>query len=74
MCNFDIDEAKKQLKTRPDLLSVDEIYKVADSYGEGTDGYREAILTSARIYPDAMRRWWSMRHVWKWSKVMLPER
>ena len=52
VCNFDIDEAKKQLKTRPDLLSVDEIYKVADSYGEGTDGYREAILTSARIYPD----------------------
>lgn len=31
---------------------MDEIYKVADSYGEGTDGYREAILTSARIYPD----------------------
>lgn len=50
--NFDIDEARKQLSSNPGLLSVDEIYKVADSYGEGTPGYRDAILTSARIHPD----------------------
>ena len=31
--SFNLEEAKKQIKTRPDLLSVEEIYTVAESYG-----------------------------------------
>ena len=50
--NFNLEEAKRQIKSRPDLLSVAEIYKVADSYGKGSDGYREAMLIAARTYPD----------------------
>lgn len=50
--HFNIEEAKQHINTYPDLLSVDEIYKVAESYDKGTDEYREAILTAARTYPD----------------------
>lgn len=50
--NFNIEEAKRQIKTRPDLLSVDEIYKVADTYSKDSDEYYETILTAARTYPD----------------------
>ena len=50
--NFSIEEAKRQIKIRPDLLSVSEMYKVAESYGKDADGYREALLTAAHTYPD----------------------
>ena len=49
--NFNLEEAKNLLKTRPDLLSVEEIYMVADSYGKGSAEYDEAMLTAARTYP-----------------------
>lgn len=48
---FDLEEAKGQITTRPDLLSVEEMYRVAESHGEGTEAYREALLTAARTYP-----------------------
>ncbi len=50
--SFNLEEAKRQIKTRPDLLSVEEIYAVADSYGKGSAEYNEALLTAARTYPD----------------------
>lgn len=49
--NFNLEEAKNLLKTRPDLLSVEEIYMVADSYGKGSAEYDGAMLTAARTYP-----------------------
>lgn len=49
--NFNMEEAKRQLKNRPDLLSVDEIYKVADSYDKGSAEHREAMLVAAHTYP-----------------------
>lgn len=48
---FNLEEAKNQIKTRPDLLSVEEIYTVARSYGEGTPQYSEAIYIANRTYP-----------------------
>ena len=50
--HFDLSEAKELLKTRPDLLSVAEIQKVADSYGQDTPGYREALRVAVETYPD----------------------
>lgn len=50
--NFDIKEAAAELGYRPELLSVEEIYKVAGTFAKDSDEYREAILTAARIYPD----------------------
>lgn len=50
--SFDLEEAKEMLKTRPDLLSVAEIQRVADSYGRNSDGYRKALDVAVRTYPE----------------------
>ena len=50
--HFDLDEAKTLLRTRPELLSVAEIQKVADSYGRDTDAYRDALRIAVETYPD----------------------
>ena len=50
--NFTLDEAKQMLESRPDLLSAAEMQRVADSYGNNTDGYRKALDTAMKIYPD----------------------
>ena len=49
--HYDLDEARQLLKTRPDLLSVAEIQKVADSYGQDTPDYRAALQVAVETYP-----------------------
>lgn len=50
--NFTPGEARQMLEVRPDLLSAAEMQRVADSYGRDTDGYRKALDTALRTYPD----------------------
>lgn len=50
--NFNLEEARKQIYTNPRLLSVEEMYQVADSYGVDTPKYGEALLIAAHTYPD----------------------
>lgn len=50
--SFNLDEAKDILMTRPDLLSVAEIQRVADSYGRNSDAYRRALEVAVSTYPD----------------------
>lgn len=50
--NFTPEEARQLLESRPDLLSAAEMQRVADSYGRDTDGYRKALDTALRTYPD----------------------
>ena len=50
--NFTPEEARQMLESRPDLLSAAEMQRVADSYGRDTDGYRKALATALRTYPD----------------------
>ena len=50
--NFTPEEARQMLEVRPDLLSAAEMQRVADSYGRDTDGYRKALDTALRTYPD----------------------
>lgn len=52
--NFDLEEAKHQIRTRPSLLSLAEMYTVANAYGKETEEHREALLIAARTYPDRM--------------------
>lgn len=49
--HFNLEEAKAQIKTRPDLLSVSEIQKVADSYGKGTQEYTDALVAGTKGHP-----------------------
>ncbi len=50
--NFDLEEARRMIGERPDLLSLEEMYKVAGSYEKGSAGYERAMETAARCYPD----------------------
>lgn len=50
--HFDLAEAKRLLETRPDLLSVAEMQKVADSYGRGTAEYRAVLKVAVETWPD----------------------
>lgn len=50
--HFELEEARRLLNSRPDLLSVAEIQKVADSYGRNSDEYRAALQVAVRTYPD----------------------
>ena len=50
--HYNQEEARQLLKTRPDLLSVAEIHRVADSYGRGTEDYLRALKTAVDTWPE----------------------
>ena len=49
--NFNLEEAKRQIETRPDLLSLSEMYKVAGSYGKGSPEYDKVMAVAVRYFP-----------------------
>lgn len=49
--NFDLDEARRMLSERPDLLSLHEMYKVAGSYPKDSPEYRRAMEVAGKYYP-----------------------
>lgn len=49
--NFDLEEARRMIEERPDLLSLSEMYKVAGSYGKGTPEYDRVMAVAMRYYP-----------------------
>lgn len=50
--DYTIDEAKSIITKRPELLSLNEMYKVANSYPKGSYKYNEAMSIAARTYPN----------------------
>lgn len=48
--NFNLDEARRMVDERPDLLSLTEMYKVADSYEKGSPGYGKVMQVVARYF------------------------
>lgn len=48
---YNIDEAKELLKTRPQLLSLEEMYLVAQTYEEGSEDFNEVFDIAVRMYP-----------------------
>ena len=51
--SFDIEEAKEVIKTNPKLLSLNEMYLVAQSYGASSPQFKEVFDIAARLYPDS---------------------
>ena len=49
--HFQLEEGKRMIKERPDLMSVYEIQQVADSYGKGTAKYIECLQAGVKAYP-----------------------
>ena len=48
---FNVDEAKELLFTRPQSLSLQEMFMVAQTYPVDSNEYLEVFETAARLYP-----------------------
>ena len=49
---YNIEEAKALLKTRPQHLSLEEMYLVAQTYEEGSEEFNEVFDIAVRMYPN----------------------
>ena len=49
---YSVEEAKALLKSRPQLLSLEEMYLVAQTYKEGSDEFNEVFDIAVRMYPE----------------------
>lgn len=49
---FDIEEAKEVIKTRPQYLSLNEMYLLANSYPKDSKEFKEVFDIASRLYPD----------------------
>lgn len=50
--NFDVEEAKAVAKTRPQNLSLNELYLVANTYEPGSADFNSLFETAVRLYPE----------------------
>ena len=50
--NFDIDEAKEVIKQRPQNLSLNEMFLVANTYPVGSQEFIDVFETAVRIFPE----------------------
>ncbi|WP_294080484.1 DUF3868 domain-containing protein [Proteiniphilum sp. UBA5384] len=50
---FDVDEAKEIIKTNPKLLSLNEMYLLAQSYPVESTEFSEVFDIAVRLYPDS---------------------
>ena len=49
--SFNLEEARRIIKSDPTKLSLDEMYRVAGSYTKGSKEYNETMAIAARTYP-----------------------
>lgn len=50
---FSVNEAKDVLRTRPQNLSLDEMFAVAQTYTPGSDDFNRVFDVAVRMYPDS---------------------
>ena len=50
--NFNLEEAREVFKVRPQNLSLNEMYLVANSYPNGSQEFIEVFETATRLYPE----------------------
>ena len=49
---FSVEEAKQQLKTRPQLLSLEEMFAIAQTYEPGSPEFKEVFDIAVHVFPD----------------------
>lgn len=49
---YPVKEAKRLIYTHPEALSLNEMYRVASSHPEGSDGWLDALIIAAKQHPD----------------------
>lgn len=50
--SFSIDEAKELINTKPQHLSLNEMYLVANSYPKNSESFKQVFGIASQIYPD----------------------
>lgn len=50
---FNVDEAKQLIRTRPQNLSLNEMFAVAQTYQPGSDDFKYVFDVAVRLYPDS---------------------
>ena len=50
--NFNVDEAKEVIKRRPQNLSLNEMFLVANTYPQGSQEFIDVFETAVRMYPE----------------------
>ena len=51
--NFNVDEAKEVINRRPQNLSLNEMFLVANTYPKGSQEFIDVFETAVRMYPDS---------------------
>jgi outer membrane protein OmpA-like peptidoglycan-associated protein len=51
--NFNLEEAKEVIKKRPQNLSLNEMFMVANAYPKGSQEFIDVFETAVRIYPES---------------------
>ncbi len=51
--NFNLEEAKEVIKKRPQNLSLNEMFMVANTYPKGSQEFIDIFETAVRIYPES---------------------
>lgn len=49
---FDLEQARRTFETAPQNLSLNEMYLVANSYGESSDKFAQVFDTAVKLFPD----------------------
>ena len=49
---FTVDEAREIIRTKPQQLSLEEMYALAQTYEPGTPRFNEVMETAVRMFPD----------------------
>ena len=49
---FSIDEAKEIINKRPQQLSLDEMFRVAQTYESGSEEFKEVFEVAVRMFPE----------------------
>lgn len=49
---FSVEEGKEIIKTRPQQLSLDEMFQIANSYPQGSESYNEVFDVAVKMFPE----------------------
>lgn len=49
---FSVEDTRRLLRTRPQLLSLDEMYRLAQTYEAGSDDFNEVFDIAVRLFPE----------------------
>jgi tetratricopeptide (TPR) repeat protein len=49
--SFTVERGKELLKTKPGMLSLEELYTIANTYEKGSEAYNQVFNTAVNLYP-----------------------